>query len=556
MSRQRKVTSEIAAKTLTGAVVPMAAGGLEGAERTHRATASWTPRMGTPDSIINPAKPMADARARDTALNDAYVANGVNVRKDSIVGAEYRLSADPSWLAIPGADEVWAEEFQNVVEGRFRLAMESDLHWIDASGINTFTSLVRMAVGTFILAGETFSTAEWMREARRPFQTAIQMVSPDRVCNPNNGPDTRTMRRGIERDARNRPLRYHIRMAHPHESYDGMNWQWKAVPARMKAPWNRVQVIHLYDQAQPDQSRGFAEMLAGLKETKMGRQFRDIVLQNAIVQATYAAAIESEIPQEAMLAMMGASSSGDGAYNEAIATYLSGLTDFLGGTNNIRLDGVMIPHLYPGTKLNVKPVGNPGGVGSDFEASLLRYTAASLGVSYEELSRDYTKLNYSGGKLAIASIEKGTNVKKRTVADAFANHVYALWLEEEINAGNVPLPRGATSATFYEPLMREAFTRCRWIGAGRGQIDEMKETQAGIMRVNAGFSTHEIELARLGLDWREVFAQRAREQKKAAELGLTFALDATRPGQGSSQETMQGNGDGADAEATSDQGNN
>jgi len=277
-----------------------------------------------------------------------------------------------------------------------------------------------------------------------------------------------------------------------------------------------------------------------------------VTLQNAIVQATYAAAIESEIPQEAMLAMMGQGSS-ENAYNDAVGTYLDGLTAFLGGSNNIKLDGVMIPHLYPGTKLNVRPVSNPGGIGTEFEASLLRYAAAGLDVSYEEMARDYSKVNYSSGKLAIANLEKSVMSRKRLVADGLANHIYALWLEEEIVAGNLPLPAGADVELFYQPLMKEAFTRATWIGAGSGMIDELKETQAALLRIKGGLSTYEAELAKLGKDWRRVFAQRAREEGLITDLELAFSLDATRPGQGTTQANLQDNPDG---EATSDQGNN
>ena len=548
MARRPRQRAEV---TSANAIVPMAGGGLEGAERAHRATALWSPSLGSPDAIINPVKQTADARVRDTASNDGYVGNAVRVRKDSIVGAEYRLNADPDIKAIPGADETWAEEFQTAVESRFQLAMESEAKYIDAAGVNTFTGLVRLAVGIYTMTGELFATAEWLRTAGRPFRTAIQMVSPDRVSNPDNTADTRNLRRGIERDFFGRPLAYYIRAGYPYDRYiDAAEWEWRRVPARK--PWGRVQVIHIYEPNLPDQSRGIADVVAVLKDTRMARQFKDVTLQNAIVQATYAAAIESEIPQEAILAMMGQGSAETG-YNNAVATYLDGLTSFLGGSNNIKLDGVMIPHLYPGTKLNVRPVSNPGGIGTDFEASLLRYAAAGLDVSYEEMARDYSKVNYSSGKLAIANLEKSVMSRKRLVADGLANHIYALWLEEEITAGNVPMPTGAGPELFYQPLMKEAFTRAQWIGAGSGMIDELKETQAALLRVKGGLSTYEAELAKLGKDWRRVFAQRAREEGLITELQLAFSLDATRPGQGTTQANLQGDGNG---EATSDQGNN
>jgi capsid protein len=121
------------------------------------------------------------------------------------------------------------------------------------------------------------------------------------------------------------------------------------------------------------------------------------------------------------------------------------------------------------------------------------------------------------------------SARKKMVADRYASEAYALWLEEDWNAGNLPRPRGKGLDLFYQPLMKEALTACTWIGSGLGQIDELKETQAAILRVQAGFSTHEQECQKFGSDWREIYLQLARESAKEKELGLEFQMSAKRP---------------------------
>ena len=88
--------------------------------------------------------------------------------------------------------------------------------------------------------------------------------------------------------------------------------------------------------------------------------------------------------------------------------------------------------------------------------------------------------------------------------------------------GNVPLPRGKTRDWFYAPLIKDALTSAEWIGASRGQIDEKKETDAAIARIKNGLSTYEIEIARLGSDWRTVFEQRAEEEQIIKTRNLNF----------------------------------
>lgn len=489
-------------------------GGLEGAERTSRETFSWNPTFISPDQQINPIKETADARSRDMLQNDGYALGAVNTHRDSIVGSQYRLNAQPDYELL-GFDEGWADEFQRVVEARFNLLSDSFEAWFDASRKLDFTMLVRLAVTGHVHTGEVLGTVEWMREVGRPFSTAIQMISPSRLSNPDLLADDRYLRRGVKIDDYGRTLGYYIRAAHPTEFYDLRVNDWRYVPARK--PWGRMQVIHIYDPMQPAQSRGVSDMVAVLKQMRMTKKFQDVTLQNAVVNATYAAAVESELPREVVFGAMGAGSAG---FTEMLGSYMSALQSYVGASNHIAIDGVKMPHLFPGTKLNLKPMGTPGGVGTDFEQSLLRHVAAALGLSYEQFSRDYTKTNYSSARASMAETWKYMQSKKKTIADRFAKIIYTLWLEEEINAGNVPLPPGVGPEIFYDPVAREALTCCDWIGAARGQIDEKKETEAAVLRIQNNLGTAEEENAKLGKDWRRVFRQRAREKKLEMQLGI------------------------------------
>lgn len=510
-------------------------GGLEGAERLSRETMRWNPSLRSPDQVINFAKPTADARGRDMVHNDGYAMGAVSVHRDSIVGATYRLNAQPNWRVL-GADEGWAEEFQKVIESRFNLLAESEGCYLDAAGVNTLTGLVRLVVGGFVMTGEALATVEWLRGRNRPIHTAIQLISPDRLSNPDGRPDDRNWRRGIRKDKYGRPTHYAFRKAYPTEWYDSLSDQWMIIP--VEKPWGRKQVIHVIEQLLPDQSRGIADMVSVLKQMKMTKSFQEITLQNAVVNASFAAAIESELPPEVVYQDIGGGGTGAGWMN-SIGQYMDALQKYIEASSNIQIDGAKIPHLFPGTKLNMTPMGTPGGVGTDFEESLQRNIAAALGLSYEEFSKDYSKTSYSSARASMVSTWRFMQSRKKSVADRFASMVYALVLEEEINAGNVPLPKGKTAAHFYEPLMKDAYCSCTWIGASRGQIDELKETQAAILRIKSGLSTYEIEVSKLGLDYREVFEQRAREEGIIESKGLFFSLDAQREGRGLPQNTLR-----------------
>lgn len=497
---------------------PKAFGGAyEGSSRHSRELALWTPPVRSADGDMTGQKEILNARSYDLKRNDGYINGAVATHKDSIVGSHFKLNARPNIKSL-GLDEGWAKEFQEVAESEFTLYAESTNCWVDAARVNTLTSMIRLVVGTYALGGESLATAEWIRKNSRPYNTAIQLVDPDRLSNPNNISDTEKLRGGVLRDHYGERKTYYVRTNHPGDHYNRVQRRWKPVPVRK--PWGRLQVIHNMEQLRIDQTRGVGDMVSILKEMKMTKKFQDITLQNAVVNATYAAAIESELPSAEAYETLGFKNGSDWAED-----YLTQIAEYTGNSKNMHIDGVKIPHLYPGTKLNLLSPGDPGGVGSEFEQSLLRHVAAGLGLSYEQFSRDYTQTNYSSARASMGETFKFMQSRKKIVADNFASHVYALWLEEAIAKGTVPLPRNAPN--FYEGLNKEAYAGCSWIGASRGQIDELKETQAAALRIRYNLSTLEKECGRFGEDYRDVLTQRAREKTLLDDLGLEEQLDKT-----------------------------
>lgn len=512
----------------TGSMPIMVMGGaLEGASKETREGFLWNPSRLSPDQAINSVKPEADARATDMAVNDGLSQHAVRVQKNSIVGAQYRLNAKPNYRVIYGKDTEaaaeYGEELAAVAEARFNLAAESENCYFDMGGMMTFTDQVRLVVGSCAITGEAFGASEWIdHDASRPFKTCVQMISPGRICNKNGLPDDNLpggnkRRRGILMDRGNKPFAFEVRKGHPSEWYDITSDEWMTIDA--EKPWGRKQMLFIRETMQIDQTRGLSEMVAALEHMKMTKTFSKVTLQNAVINASYAAAIESELPSPEIIAAMGGGPQG---FEAAVGQYMSMMQAYLGSADNIAIDGAKIPQFFPGTKMKLTPMGTPGGIGSDFQASLIRHVALTLGLSPSDLSRDFSRVNYSGLKGELAIAERDTMVRKKGWADRWATAVYRLWFEEEMAQGNLPLPPGRNRTDFYKPLMKDAYTQCAWIGAGRGQIDEPKETAAALARIDGGLSTYEKECAKLGEDYRDIIAQRRKEERQIKDAGIIF----------------------------------
>ena len=496
-----------------------AGGGFEGASRANRELSLWSAPLQSADANILPEKDTIDGRTHDLQRNDGYIHGAIQGQKDSIVGGFYRLNLQPDYEHL-GLDESWAEEFQRYVENKFSLVSESNDNWLDASGKLTFSEMIRLGLGVAMLSGENLATAEWINRSGRPFHTAIQMIDPIRLNNPTTSMPSKGWRKGVRTDRYGAPMQYSIRKQSLGDSWGlAQQHSYKVINARK--PWGRKQVLHYFEPFRVDQSRGIGDIVSVLKQTKMLGNYQDIVLQSAVLNASYAAAIESDLPTAEAFESIGVSSEDN--VNGWAANYLAAINAYTNDGKNINVDGVKIPHLYPGTKLKMMNPGQPGGVGTSFEESLIRNIAAPLGISYEEFSHDFTKTNYSSARAAMGETHKRLQGKKKTHADKFAKDIFLLWFEEELNSGGFDqvLPKNAPN--FYEGLNREAYTKCSWIGAPKGQIDELKETNAAIARIKAGISTFEKECARFGDDFRDVFKQRMREQKMADEMGIIVA---------------------------------
>ena len=502
-------------------------GAYDGAAVFDKNLTTWSPPLQSADRDLIPEKRMLDARSRDIARNDAYIAGGGTLHKDSIVGHMYILNSKPQ-NEILGWTEDRAEAFQAEVEAKFQVWAESPHKWVDAARQNDLTALIRLAVGVYTFGGEVLATAEWLSQNRREYRTAIQMIDTDRLQTPWEHANDPRVRGGIRCDAYGAPIAAYIRTRHPADYGMSMSLMEDFRTVGFWKPWGRRQVIHIREQQRVDQTRAVADIVAGLREIAITRKFRDVTLQNAVVNATYAASIESELPSEVLYEQMGGGNIAD-SVQQYTSAYLSAVNEYVGSSDNMRIDGVRVPHLFPGTKLNLRPAGTPGGVGQDFEQSLLRYVAASLNVSYEELSRDYTRTTYSSARAAMLQTWRTMQSRKKIVADEMANAIFRLWIEEAINNDRLETFRASEADQLYtnghQNMMFDALTRADWIGASRGQIDELKETQAAVLRIKYGLSTHEDELAKLGKDWRKVFAQKEREQKDMESRGIILLED-------------------------------
>lgn len=498
-------------KLREGSGLRVGAEAFQAASQSHPDLRRWHPFPGSADSDLLPELGRMSSRSRDMDRNHGIASGARQTHLDNVLGCGLRLSAKPNWKVLK-KDRKWAEAWGNNVEAWWQTWWPTTT--CDVAETLTGDGLATQTFNGAWLNGDALTLPMWMPERGYRFATCLQNVESDRLSNPNGRPNSDTLRGGIEINKYGKPLAYLIRNSHPGEVFFSSQtfgiYKWERIPAVTE--WGRKRVIHLHDKERTAQSRGIPALAAVMRQFKVLGDFTNAELKAAAANALVAMIIESSIEQEGIVNLL----SGDA---DALKKYTEGLS-----TNNrsaIDYQGAMILPVPMGTKVSSVSPGRPSTSFEPFVTTLLRHIGAGLNIPYELLLKDFSKTNYSSARAALNEAWRFFKGRRKWLATYWYAPVYALWLEEAVNAGLVEAP------DLYENW--EAYCRCFWIGDGRGYVDPLKEQQASRGRMEDRTSTLELECAEQGLDWEEVIEQRARELQREKELEAEYGIKFPSP---------------------------
>jgi lambda family phage portal protein len=466
-----------------------------GASLTSRELSSWRPMQGSPDSDLLDELPTLVARSRDLVRNHGVASGAIQTIVDNVVGPGLRLSALPDYKAL-GKDKEWADAWSRKTEALWRSWADSTE--CDAARSLNFNGLTTQIFRSGMINGEGLALPIWLPQSTRTFATTIQLVEADRLSNPGDRQNDRSIRGGIEVDRYGAPLAYWISKNHPGDHHLGLNVSsehYERIPAYTR--FGRKRVIHVHDKERTGQNRGKPILTCVMPLFKMLDHYERSELQAAVVNAMIAAFIETPMDSESISEMFGGSSE-----------------DYLAARNEwqVKLQGGAVIPVFPGDKVAPFTPSRPNSAYSSFVENVLRHIGAGLNLPFELLMKDFSKTNYSSARAALMEAWRYFLGRRSWLATYWAKPVYELWLEEAVNKNLIEAPG------YYDN--KALWSRCKWIGPGRGWIDPVKEAKASKIRLDTGLSTLEDECASQGLDWEEVLEQRAREQTKLRELNL------------------------------------
>ncbi len=486
-----------------------------GAARNKNSMRGWQASSKTPQEDIDRNIPVLRQRSRSLYMSAPLGVSAIKTNRTNIVGAGLRLKStiDADFLGMT-ADE--AAEWKRSAEREFELWAQSK--FCDSTRVNNFYEIQQTACISWLMNGDACILLEYDRPTRMlPYGLRLHLVESDRVSTPHSGgnnvnlyatdPDTNNrIFNGVEVDANNRVVAYHICSTHPNSNLYARK-EWKRVDAFGKKT-GTPNVLMIYETERAEQYRGVPYLAPVIESLKQLTRYSEAEMMAAVINGFFTVFVKSE---------KGTSETGfTGVVDEE-----DRVSDH---ERNYELGSGMVVMMEPGEDIKIADAKRPSNNFDAFTTSLAKYVGAALEIPVEILVKHFTA-TYSASRAALLEAWKAFRMKRAWLAADFCQPVYEIFLTEAIAAGRLRAP-----GFFLDPLVRMAYCKAQWNGPAQGMIDPGKEVDAAEKRINVGISTRQQETIEMtGGDFEANVAQLARENQLMEAAGLLSSRAENRP---------------------------
>ena len=497
-----------------------------GASRVRRALKGFTARSSSPNEDINWNNYTLRQRGRMLYMSSPIAASAIKTNRTKVVGIGLSLKSaiDADVLSItPEAAKAW----QRNTEHEFALWADKREN-CDATGMNNFAGLQRLAVTSWLTNGDVFAVKQMYDPSPvNPYSLRIHMVEADRISTPRN---SSVLPIGLSTDGKNKGNGNYI--------YDGVevdkngmvvayyicNMYPQQMPrADEKKEWQRVRaygkrtglpnILHILDTERCDQYRGVTFLAPVIESLLNISRYTQSELMAALIQSFFTAWIYTETnPAEIPMNEVnyGDDDSPDNPPDSNVSDH----------PNEYEMGPGTVLRLKDGEKVQF---GEPNIPSSGFEAFfkvICKEIGAALEIPYDTLLKEFNA-SYSASRAALMEAWEAFHGRREMLINMFCQPVYEIWLSEAVAIGRIKAP-----GFFTDPRLRAAWCRAQWLGPVQGQLDPTREVKADILAVSQGFKTHEqVTREYGGGDWHDNVEQLAAENEALKKAGGNETAD-------------------------------
>lgn len=455
-----------------------------------RLTASFKSTSYSADGDIYPALRIMRARARQLAMNNVYMKKFIDSLPVNILGRQglalENQAKDDNGQFDKSANQLIEDAWDDWSrEGICDVTGELSLHDALCLGLKTTGRdgeyLIRIVRG-------------W---TGNKYRLALQLIEADQLDETYNRllPNGNRIIMGVEKDAWNRRVAYHILDKHPGDIYYAWGGtRYQVIPAADILP------VMLPDRI--GQTRGVPWAYAAM------------LTLNHLGAYTDAAIINARIGASKM-----------GFYTK------TGDLDPAAVSDDTDARGEFITEVEPGA-FGILPDGydfkdfNPTYPNSEFEPfskAMLRGIASGLGIAYSSISADLADVNFSSMRSGKIDERDAYKFLQRWYIQKTVAKLFPIWLDTALMVGAISFNSGKTLPYSKLDKFNQPFFQAR----GFDWVDPLKDIEADIMAINFGLKTRSEVAAERGKDLRDVYEKLAEEEKLAKEYGLVFTFGKT-----------------------------
>lgn len=466
-----------------------------GAE-ANRLTNNKKPRNQSADSeLLGPFG--ADAlRAWSRALvrDNAYAWGVVDTIVSSVIGCGIKAQSQ-----VETAEGLDVEDINDVRDAVWQ-------EWCEVCDVNgrlNFDEIQQLAQREMVEAGEVLihlvrTPSEKYRGIYRPVPLALELIEADRLANERDtykvrSADGNRITRGVELDELGKPLAYWLYPEHPNGPYGGGRQDPKRIPAD--------EVLHLYRMDRIGQTRGvswFAPVMSWLRDL-----------------GVY---VDNEIQASAVASCFGVAITTTGRAGTGLMPSTDSESTDDNGNSFEYLEPAMVVRLQPGESVESINPGRPNSASEPWINLMLRGISVGTGLSYEVVSRNYSGTSYSSSRTSMLEDRRRFRRWQRYAVQHLCQPVWDAFCEQAATAGVDGFP------TMDELLAdRRNATAVEWQTPAWEWVDPQSEQAASDAALVSFQSTYQDELGQRGKNWRNVFYQRAKEERLKRTLGLVTA---------------------------------
>jgi len=469
--------------------------GLE-AGRMGRRLGSWIPSRVHVNTLINQSGPNTLARARYLARNNGYAFSAVECFAANLIGAGIK----PSWkspLPVPEIEEDGADEAAKAASDQKKSVHELWATWVteaDAEGITNLYGLQKRVARELFIAGEVF-----VRLRPRYIEDGLSIPLQLELLPSEQLPLWLTMplsngnwiRQGIEFDRIGRRVAYHFWRVNPGDITLAPKFG-----ERVRVPAS--QILHIYDPLEAGQIRGLSRLTPAIVTLWMLDLYDDAELERKKTAALFSVFITRPDP--------------DGEFFDKEKQSAS--TD--DGVAGVKLEPGSAHVLLPGEDVKTATPAESGQSYEPFQYRILTRVCAALGLPYAGVTGDMVKANYGNQRAAmIEARRRGEAVQKDIIVVQLCLPVFRAFMDFA-HIG------GALNFDGYADNPRD-YLRMDWIPPRWMWIDPLKDRQAEILAVDAGFKARSQVIEEEGNDAAEVDQRIAEDAARADRLGIQLS---------------------------------